>query len=380
MVALEIILWALIASATYSLLVYPLLMLLLSRVAPRSFVRGKIEPRVSLLISAFNESAAIAKKLENSLALDYPADRLEILVASDGSTDGTDEIVAGFADRGVRLVRFEGGLGKTNVLNRAVEHTTGEILVFSDATGMYCPGALRALIADFADPRVGCVSGRVGYTFGDSLASQGFGIYQRYVLALRRAEGAFGAGFNASGSIHAMRRSLFVAGPSDTFMDMVDPLHTAMRGYATTFAEEAISMEEVRDKTKDEFRARLRIGLRAWRFLTYAIPRLPLLKRPMYCFQVSSHKFLRWLIGPSLLPIFALNLLVLGQSPLYRLLFAGQILYYGLTLTAMGARRIGSRLPGLGGLVFFNATNVAYSIALLRYLRGERVNRWVPTR
>src|SRR5262249_30554214 len=124
------------------------------------------------------------------------------------------------------------------------------------------PNSVGAMVAHYADPRVGCVSGRVGYTYDDSAAAQGFGAYQRYVRALRRAEAAFGSGFNAAGSIHSIRASLFRPGPPDTFMDMVDPLHTAMQGYRTTLEETAVSMEESRTRTTDEFRARLRIALR----------------------------------------------------------------------------------------------------------------------
>jgi glycosyltransferase involved in cell wall biosynthesis len=380
MLILEVVFWLLILSGIYSMILYPVIMLALSRVARRTFIVEPIEPRVSLMISAFNEEAAIGAKLENSLELDYPREKLEIVVASDGSTDRTDEIVKSFEDRGVKLVRFEGGLGKTAVLNSAVEHTTGEVLVFSDATGMFTRNSIRALASHFADPRVGCVSGRVGYNRDDSLGAKGFGAYQRYVLELRRAEGAFGTGFNASGSIHAMRRSVFRVGPPDTFMDMVDPLHAAMQGYATTFEEDAISMEEVRVKTGDEFHARLRIGLRLWRFLVYAVPRLPVLRSPLYCFQVVSHKFLRWMIGPSMIPILLLNLALLGQGRIYAAMLVAQALYYGLTLGALFVKRIGSRIPGLSGLVFFNTTNLAYSISLFRFLRGKRVSQWVPSR
>ncbi len=372
--------WALVASGVYSMLLYPLLMLALSRLARRGFARGPMAPAVSLIISAYNEEAAIGASLENCLALDYPRDKLEIIVASDGSTDGTEAIVGGFAARGVRLLRFEGGLGKSAVLNEAAARAAGEILAFSDATGLWSRNALAAMAAHYADPRVGCVSGRVGYANDQSLAGRGFGVYQRYVLALRRAEGAFGAGFNASGSIHSIRSAVFRPGPPDTFMDMVDPLHAAMQGFRTTFEAAAISTETVRQRTAEEFRARLRIGMRGWRFMAYALPRLPVLRSPMYCFQVVSHKFLRWLVGPSLPVILATNLLLIGRHTVYRWTLAGQAAYYGLTLVALAFGRIGSPLPGLSALVFYNATNLAYLISLLRYLRGDRMRRWVPSR
>lgn len=377
---LELALWLMIFGAVYSMFLYPLLMFALSKVYKKRFVRQAITPKFSLIIAAYNEEKAIAAKIENSLAIDYPRENLEIIVASDASTDRTDEIVRSFADRGVRLLRFEGGLGKSAMLNKAVDHATGEILGFSDATGMWSEESVRSMAEHFADPRVGCVSGWVAYRYDRSLTAQGFNVYQRFVMAVRRAEASFGAGFNAPGSIHSVRKSMFIPCPPDTFMDMGDPFHIAMQGYRTTFEERAISWEESRTEAKDEFRARMRINLRSWRFMFYAIPRLPIFRSPMYCFQLVSHKFLRWTIGPSLIPIFILNALLLEQGWLYRFLFACQVAYYGATLVGVICSKMGVAIRGLSGLVFFNTVNFAYLIALLKFIGGARAHRWVPSR
>ena len=172
-IVLEAFFWILIALPLYSMVIYPLLFIVLSKLFPRHFLSEPHTPTVSLIISAYNEEEAIAAKLQNTLELDYPKDRLEIIVASDGSTDRTDEIVRGFADRGVTLIRFEGGMGKTAVLNAAVQHARWEVLIFSDATGMYSRNAVARMAGHFADPRVGCVSGRVGYTYDTGLAARG---------------------------------------------------------------------------------------------------------------------------------------------------------------------------------------------------------------
>jgi cellulose synthase/poly-beta-1,6-N-acetylglucosamine synthase-like glycosyltransferase len=379
-IVLEAIFWSLLGLPLYAMIVYPLLMFPLSRLFAREFRRDPVTPTVSLIICAYNEAEAIAAKLENTLALDYPGDRLEIIVASDGSTDRTDDIVRGFAERGVKLLRFEGGMGKTAILNATVPHARGEILVFSDATGMWRSDAVARMAEHFADPRIGCVSGRVEYTYDEGLAARGFRIYQEYALALRRAEGALGTGFNASGSIHAVRATLFRPGPPDTFMDMVDPLHTAMQGHNTTFEERAISRESTRTRAAQEFHARLRISLRAWRFITYALPRLPLLRAPMYCFQVISHKFLRWCVGPFLALLLLVNVPLLWEGPIYRWLFAAQATYYLLTALALLLGRVGRTVPVLSGLVFFNSANLAYVISLFRFLQGRRICQWTPPR
>ena len=378
--ALQVVFWVLVLCPWHALFIYPLLMYLVSKVYRKKFVRQPITPKVSQLIAAYNEEKAIAGKLENSLALDYPVDKLEIIVVSDASTDRTDEIVRSFADRGVKLVRVEGNVGKSAALNEGVTRATGEILAFSDATGHWSPESIRAMAEHYADPRVGCVSGWVAYRYDNSLTAQGFGVYQRFVMALRRAEASFGSGFNAPGSIHSIRKAVFRPLPQATFGDMVDPLHTALRGLRTTHEDRAISWEESRTQIGDEWRARLRICMRAWTFMFYALRRFPVFKAPMYCFQLASHKFLRWLVGPFMIPIFVLNAALLRQHPVYKVLFAAQVAYYGATLLGLVLARAGFRVRGLSGLVFYNSVNLAYMVALVRCLRGERVARWRPSR
>jgi cellulose synthase/poly-beta-1,6-N-acetylglucosamine synthase-like glycosyltransferase len=355
-------------------------MFVLSKIVRYSFVRKPIAPSVSLVIAAYNEEKSLAGKLENSLAIDYAKDKLEIIVASDASTDGTDDIVQRFADRGVRLVRCEANKGKSATLNEAVQHAHGEIIAFSDATGHWSKDSIAAMVSHYADPRVGCVSGWVAYSYDDSTTAQGFGVYQRFVMALRRAEGSFGAGFNTPGSIHSIRRSVFRPLPAATFGDMVDPFHAAVQGLRTTFENRAISYETSRTRIKDEWQARIRICLRAWAFLFYALRHFPILRSPMYCFQLTSHKFLRWFVGLFMLPIFVINMFVLSYHWVYQVLFACQIAYYGLTLLGYVLSRIGIRIRGLSGLVFYNSVNFAYIATFVQYVCGRRAARWLPSR
>lgn len=378
--ALQIIFWILLACPFYTMIGYPLLMLVVSRMYCRQTRRAPITPKVSQIIAAYNEERAIAGKLENSLSLDYPAGKLEIIVVSDASTDRTDEIVRSFADRGVKLVRCEGNQGKSAAINEAVRHATGEILAFSDATGHWDPESIRAMAEQFADPTVGCVSGWVAYRYEDNSTARGFKLYQRFIMPLRRAEGCLGSGFQVPGSIHCMRASAFRPLPPATFGDMVDPLHAAMAGLRTTLERQATAFEESRSNLADEWQARLRISLRAWAFVAYALPRLPLLRSPLYCFQVMSHKFLRWLVGPLMLPLLILNLLLLPVHWTYQAVFAGQVLFYGMTLLGYAASKAGRPLRGFSGLVFYNSVNLAYIISALRFLSGKRAARWVPTR
>jgi len=377
---LEVILWVLILCPIYTMVVYPLLMYVLSKVFPGRFVRGPVTPTVTQIIAAFNEEKSIASKLENSLTLDYPRDKLEILVVSDASTDRTDDIVRGFAERGVKLLRVEGNLGKSAVLNVAAERAGGDILAFSDATGHWNVKSIRKMAEHYADPRVGCVAGWVAYRYDQSLTAQGFSVYQRFVTSLRRAEASFGCGIVAPGSIHSIRKAVFRPLPTTTSGDMSDPFHTAQQGLRTTFEPEAVTWEESRTQVKDEWEARVRICMRALDFMVYALRRFPVLRSPLYCFQVMSHKFLRWLTGPLMIPILIINAILIPYHWVYAVLFCLQLAYYGLTLFGYVSSNLGIRVPSLAGLVFYNSVNLAYIVAMAKYLRGERVARWKPSR
>jgi cellulose synthase/poly-beta-1,6-N-acetylglucosamine synthase-like glycosyltransferase len=377
---MQIALWLLLGAAVYAVALYPLLVLALSKLWRKEFARRAVTPPVSLVIAAFNEEESIAAKIRNALDSDYPADKLEIIVASDASTDRTDEIVRGFGSRGVKLFRAAGNVGKSAMLSEAIGQAAGEIIALSDATGMWTPDALRRMVSHFADPRVGCVAGRVAYAYDHSAASEGFSIYQRFMTTLRRGEASFAAGFNAPGSIHAVRKAVYLPCPAALSMDVVDPFHMAVQGFRTTYEDQAISLEKSRSTVADEFRARLRIAVRSWSFLFYALRRLPLWRSPMYCFQLISHKFLRYTLGPSLLLIFALSAALSSQHAVYRLLLVGQVAYWLATLAAYAASKNGRRIPGLSGLLFFNSANVAYILGLLLYLLGRRVARWNPAR
>jgi cellulose synthase/poly-beta-1,6-N-acetylglucosamine synthase-like glycosyltransferase len=362
------------------MVLYPLLMLLISMVVQDRFKRAAITPKVSLIISAYNEEKSIAAKIENALSTHYPADKLEIIVASDASEDRTDEIVRAFAHRGVKLVRLDGRQGKSPTTNLAVEQSTGEILCFSDATGMWTRDAVPAMVEHYADPRIGCVSGWVRYEYDKSATAEGFRSYQRFVMALRRAEGCIVAQSNAPGSIHSLRRSAFRPIPAATFGDMVDPYHAALAGLRTAHEDRAISDEESRTRMGDEWNARKRICLQAWTFMFYALRSFPLIRSTAYCFQLFSHKLCRWITGVLMIPLLVLNILLFREHWIYQVLLAGQIFYYGLTLIGVALGRRGIRIRGVSGLVFYNSVNFAYLITFVQYLGGKRIATWKPCR
>jgi cellulose synthase/poly-beta-1,6-N-acetylglucosamine synthase-like glycosyltransferase len=379
--------WPLAASlalVAYTYVGYPLLATLLAALAARPHRTAAIEPSVSLIILAHNEEAAIGAKLENTLALDYPADRLEIVVASDGSTDRTDEIVHGYAPRGVRLVRAPDHPGKTETTNRAAAQASGEILVFSDATGAYSPGALRALVRSFADPAVGAVSGRVVYDYPSAASAQGFRAYQRIVVRARRAESVWGTETSVSGSICAVRRDAFEPLPRHLDFDMAHPLHAAARGLRTVYEPDAISREEARSAARSEFDARVRMALFAFGFIPYAFARMrsaaPSRNLDLYVFQFFSHKLMRWLAPLWLMFLAVTSVALAGRSRIAALALAAQLLVYASAAIAYRARLEGRAAAILGVPLFFVTLHWAFAVGLWRYARGQRAGAWRPER
>ena len=381
---MEWLLYASLAVLAYTYAGYPLLAGLLATLAARPHRTGAIEPSVSLIILAHNEEEALGAKLENTLALDYPPDRLEIVVASDGSTDRTDAIALDHAQRGVQLVRAPDHPGKTETTNRAVAQTRGEILVFSDATGAYNPGALRALVRSFADPRVGAVSGRVVYDYPDAASAQGFRAYQRFAVWARRAESVWGTETSVSGSICAVRRSAFEPLPRHLDFDMAHPLHVAARGLRAVYEPEAVSREEARSAARSEFSARVRMALFAFGFVPYALARIASARRSrsfgLYVFQFVSHKLMRW-IAPLWLGLLALTSAALaGTSRLAALALIAQLILYGSAALAYRVRLEGRAAAILGVPLFFVTLHWAFAVGLWRYLRGQRAGVWSPER
>jgi cellulose synthase/poly-beta-1,6-N-acetylglucosamine synthase-like glycosyltransferase len=297
MVAL--VFWVSAGVLLYTYAGYPLLLWLIVRVrGARAVRRAAVEPRVSLVISAYNEAAVMAAKLDNARRLDYPRDRLEVVVVSDASTDGTDDIVRAYALQGVRLIRQEARLGKTAGLNRAMPGLTGEIVVFSDANAMYEPDALRKLVRNFADPEVGCVTGEARYleTSG-STADSGERAYWGYEIQVKRLETAVGSMVGGDGAIYAIRRDLWRILPDDAINDFLNPLQIVARGYRAVYEPEAVCFEETAGGVRVEYHRRIRIVSRSWRALFQAGGVLNPFAVGFFTVSVVSHKVLRWLSG-----------------------------------------------------------------------------------
>ncbi len=375
------IFWAALFLVVYTYLIYPVLLWLLAagRKMPE-YAPLSEWPEASLIIAAHNEEAVLRAKLGNALAMDYPAEQLDIIVVSDASTDGTDRIAAEFAACGVRLHRQEVRSGKTAAQNAGVRLARGQFVAFSDANSMYAPSALKRLLAPFADERIGCVCGELQYANPDEQgAGKGEGLYWRYEQFLKRRESLLCSTLGANGAIYALRRELFVELGGDIISDFVAPLHAWRCGFRIAYEPTAIATEYSSGRFGAECRRRGRIVSRSLYGLWTEAGVLNPLAHFFFAFQMFSHKLLRWLVPVWLLVVLAVNIPLAVGEP-YGLLLALQVAFYSLA-------GLGLLLPErLGGYwlfyvpAYFTATNWGTLLGLLSFLRGHRPRVWQPAR
>jgi cellulose synthase/poly-beta-1,6-N-acetylglucosamine synthase-like glycosyltransferase len=377
----ETILWGAIAIVAYVYVGYPALIYLLASVRPRPVHKAPGEPSVTFIIAAYNEEKAIAEKLQNTLAVDYPRDRLEILVASDGSTDRTDEIVeTEFAGR-ARLIAVAGRGGKTLAQNRTVEHARGDILVFSDATTVYRPDTLRALLANYADPEVGCVTGWLvmGIEKGTAI-HRGRAAYTDYEQWQRIHESRFASILGACGAIYSLRRSLYTHLPADVTSDFSQAVKVVEQGYRAIIDAEAVAFEAGEGSDiKDELERRTRIATRGLRGQYYVRHFFNPLRHPWFCFQTLSHRLLRWAVPIFMIIAFVANLFLIDR-PLYAILLAGQLVFYLAAAVGYALERRGMRPRVLLLPLYFCVVNLAPLLALRALLRGDKKVVWETRR
>jgi cellulose synthase/poly-beta-1,6-N-acetylglucosamine synthase-like glycosyltransferase len=342
-----------------------------------------ITPSVTVIIAAYNEENVIAERLENALAFDYPRDRLQILVASDGSTDRTEEIVASYAARRVLLLALP-RRGKIRTLNAAVARATGKILVFTDANIMCRPGTLRALVANFADPTVGGVAGHTTYTLDSSSESSSYGerLYWRYDTWLKTLESQTGSIVSAHGGLHAIRRVLFRPVPDGAVTDdFAISTGVIAQGYRLVFEPGALASEVAVPQAQREFRRRVRLMTRGLRSLFLRRRLLNPRKHGFYAVVLASHKLARRLVPFALVILAVASIAAWPHGPIYRAAVLGQALFYGTALVGFLLRRSrAGRLKPLYIPFYYCLANAACLVAWVHALRGRRIEVWQPQR
>ncbi len=367
--------WSLCGLIAYAYVGYPLLIWALSRVlGRRRRPDDSHQPAVSLLIPAYNEERVIAAKLENALAQDYPAERLEIIVASE-STDGTDEIARRYAGRGIRLFSSPARRGKVANLQGAVPKATGELLIFTDANAMLKPDAVRKLVRHFADPRVGSVSGRLVYgSAGEGETATEEGTYWSFEMMVKRASSRLGSLPGANGSLFALRRELYMPMSERRGDDFELPIRVIIHGYESILEPDAVSEETASARYLDEYRRKVRIinwmVVSALKLIVEAISK----GRWLIAFQLLSHKISRWAVPFWLLLLLPVSLYLAPLGGPCLAAAAAQVLFYLLALAGLLMTGMGRRLPRFLGLpLYFVVVNSACLVGILASAAGREV-------
>lgn len=379
MSVLQAAFWSATILIIYAYWGYPLLLYVLSKVRTRQVRKAAISPTVTLIITAYNEEARIVEKLDNTVKLTYPRDRLEIIVASDCSSDRTDALVKGYASQGVTLIRSPQRKGKEAAQRLAVQASTGEILIFSDVATILPENAIINIVKSFADPTVGCVSSEDRYVSAEGVLS-GEGAYVRYEMWLRSLESRVNSLVGLSGSFFAARSSVCKAGWSDDlqsdFNTVLNSMRMNLRGVADP--ESVGYYKSIKDEKK-EFERKVRTVLRGISVFMRSLALINPLRYPLFAWQLISHKLCRWLVPFAMIAAFLCSAVLAWSYPFYRFLFALQVAFYIVAASGLICQPLTKnaliKIPS-----FFVMVNASILQAWWRYLGGERLVAWEPSR
>jgi len=363
----------------YIYLGYPVLVFLISLKKNKKIETGNFFPFVSIVIAAFNEEECIGDTLKNKLDLDYPGEKLEILVVSDESSDRTDEIVKQYEPRNVKLLRQVPRAGKTSALNMAAQIAKGEIIVFSDANSIYARDALKRLLSNFCDPTVGYVTGKMVYTNLDgSITGEGCSAYMKYENMLRECETKIGSIVGADGGIDAVRKNLYHLMNPDQLPDFVLPLKIVEQGFRVVYEPGAILNEPSLRGLEDEYKMRLRVSLRALWAMSDMRQLLSFKQFGIFAWQLWSHKLLRYFCFVFLLIAFISNLLLWPENNFYRLSFMLQMFAYLGAYLSTVLNRSNNNFRVLSFFHYFVLINFAAAHAVVKYILGQKMVTWSP--
>lgn len=374
----------LILLVLYTYFGYFIAVIILGKILRRKVLKQDIEPHVTMLIAAYNEEKGIGLKLEETLKLDYPKDKLRIVVVSDGSTDGTDDIVRSYAAHGVELFRVEGRVGKTQARNVAMQAIDGEIVIFSDATTSYRKNIIRKFVRNFADPTVGMVTGHLIYRdTANSQMGTGQKLYWKYETMIKKAQTSMGTLTGSVGCATAFRKELYTPLPDNIIEDFTGPLMFVMKGFRVVYEEEALCFEETTQKCSNEWNMRVRVIRGGMTGMIYARKILNPFTYPIPFFQLLSHKILRWMI-----PVFIISLFVVTNYIVYmepdavfpRIFLFMQLMFYFTALCAYGLEKRGIHNRFVAIPLYFLILNAASLVALVKTLTSPLAATWETQR
>lgn len=374
---MEIVFWGSLFLTFFAYFGYPFSLFVLTKFRRKEVRKQEFFPEVSFIITAFNEEKRISAKLENTLKLVYPQEKLEVIVASDGSTDRTEEIVMDYSGQGIALLKVRQRGGKENAQKEAVAAANGEILVFSDVATMLEPHGLASIVANFADPSVGCVSSEDRLIGRDGKPS-GEGLYVRYEMALRQLETQIYSVVGLSGSFFAARaevcRDFATNLPSD-FRTLLNSIKLGMRGISDP---DALGIYlDISDASR-EFNRKVRTVLRGITAFFQHLELLNPFKFKIFAYEYFCHKLLRWLVPVFMVLIYISNIFLIPEAFVYRVIFLLQNLFYLIGVISIWKTDFN---PGAVFKIpkYFLSVNISILYAWVKFLKGERMVMWTPS-
>ncbi len=358
---------------------YPLALLLITRLIKRPVKKEMYFPSVTILIPAYNEEEYIETTIKNKLELDYPRDKLEIIVISDNSTDSTEEKVGKFKQQGVTLLIQSPRKGKTAALNLAHKYAKGEIILFSDANSIYNSDAIKHIIKNFKDPDVGYVTGKMIYVNeAGSVIGDGCTNYMKYENFLRSIETRLGSIVGVDGGIDAIRKSLYVPMREDQLPDFILPLHIIRQGFRVVYEPKAILREVTLNRGQDEYKMRVRVALRALWALVDMKSLFNIFRYGFFSFQLISHKLLRYLGFIFIFLIFFSNIFLISVNDFFLISFILQIIFYLLAFLPFKYEKNLSKIKLFYIPYYFTLVNIGFAEALIKFILRKKQIMWTP--
>ena len=370
----ETLFWLSIGLLLYTYVGFGLFLALLTKIIRRKEIYNKqteYMPDISVIVSAYNEEKAIAKRIENLLNLHYPKEKLEIIVASDGSSDSTVDIAKKYEKCGIKILDFKQNRGRAAIQNDGVKTARGEIIVFTDAETEFEKDSLKKMVRPFSDALIGCVVANLIYKTERTSVSESEGLYWRFEKKLREFESNLGILATATGAYMAVRRKLWRELTPIDDSDFTTPLDVIKQGYEVVYVPDAIAYDVPAHTIKGELRTRIRqtsknlVGtLRRWGWKGW-------IKHPIISWGLLSHKILRWFTPFFMVGSFLSNLYLLNNGIVYQITFAGQIIFYTLAILGLAGELLKRRIVVASTIFSFCVANIGMGIGVIKGLLGR---------
>jgi len=382
----EIVFWILLITVTYAYIGYPLIIAIVNTLT-KSNTKKPVkpaqtdEPQVTLFIAAYNEIEFIDAKIRNSLSLNYPKDKIKFLWVTDGSNDGTNLELKKYEN--IQVLHRDERKGKIGAINRGMPHVNTPIVIFSDANSLLNKDAIKEIVKEFADKKVGCVAGEKRIFAGDkdNAVNSGEGIYWKYESFIKSNESKLSSVVGAVGELFAIRTELFNIIEEDTILDdLIISLRIALKGYKIQYTPKAYATEKASANINEELKRKIRIAYGGFQAIGRLLPLLNPFRYPLLSFQYFSHKILRWAVVPfAILLLFPLNLylaFVNNWQNLFSVLFFFQIIFYGLALIGFMIRSKPIKNKALFAPYYIFIMNLSQILGLVRFLSKKQTVNW----